>query len=474
MAHFDSFVVFAEMRTGSNFLEANLNMFDGITCHGEAFNPHFIGYPDKEALLGLSREDRERQPTDLLERVKSAPGLNGFRYFNNHDPRVLNPIIEDKTCAKIVLTRNPLESFVSWKIATATGQWKLTNVSHAKSEAIRFDRRAFEKHMADLQAFQVTLLNRLQVTGQTAFHVAYEDLQNVDVMNGLATYLGVDDQIKSLNKKLKKQNPEPLSSKVSNFDDMEQSLAKLDRFNLNRTPNFEPRRGPMIPSMVAAPDSPLLFMPIRTGPNQFIRRWLAGLDGKRPADLIEDFTHKTLRDWLQSGRGHRSFTVLRHPVARAHVAFCERILTTEDSGFPEIRATLKRVHSVPLPDREDADGYGRDEHRAAFLSFLKFLKGNLSAQTAVRVDGSWASQFMLLQGMAEVMMPDVILREDDMPNQLALLASQMGKTKMLKVPEVIDPLADRLAAIYDPEIEQAAQDAYFRDYEAFGFKPWRA
>ena len=31
---FKSFVVFAEMRTGSNFLESNLNAFDGITCHG--------------------------------------------------------------------------------------------------------------------------------------------------------------------------------------------------------------------------------------------------------------------------------------------------------------------------------------------------------------------------------------------------------------------------------------------------------
>ncbi len=43
---FDYFVVFAEMRTGSNFLEANLNAFAGLTCHGEAFNPHFIGYPN--------------------------------------------------------------------------------------------------------------------------------------------------------------------------------------------------------------------------------------------------------------------------------------------------------------------------------------------------------------------------------------------------------------------------------------------
>ncbi|MEL7131520.1 MAG: nodulation protein NodH, partial [Pseudomonadota bacterium] len=49
MAKFDYFVVFAEMRTGSNFLEANLNALDGLSCYGEAFNPGFIGYPKKDA-----------------------------------------------------------------------------------------------------------------------------------------------------------------------------------------------------------------------------------------------------------------------------------------------------------------------------------------------------------------------------------------------------------------------------------------
>ncbi|MEL7089565.1 MAG: nodulation protein NodH, partial [Planctomycetota bacterium] len=56
MARFDYFVVFAEMRTGSNFLETNLNAFDGLACHGEAFNPHFLGYPDREQLLGLTQD----------------------------------------------------------------------------------------------------------------------------------------------------------------------------------------------------------------------------------------------------------------------------------------------------------------------------------------------------------------------------------------------------------------------------------
>jgi len=474
MARFDSFVVFAEMRTGSNFLEANLNMFEGVTCHGEAFNPHFIGYPDRQHVLKVTQKDREADPFQLLKKLRQASGLNGFRYFNDHDPRIFDTLIEDETCAKIILTRNPVESFVSWKIASATGQWKLTNVNKAKREVVPFQADEFKRHMTDLQTFQIRLLNALQVSGQTAFYVAYEDLQSVEVMNGLAAYLGVEDRLKSLNKKLKKQNPEPMSAKVSNFDDMKMALADLDQFNLTRTPNFEPRRGATIPNFAAAPDTPLLYMPMRSGPNQFIRRWLASIDQKRPNELRGNFTQKSLREWLQENEEHRSFTVLRHPVARAHTAFCERILTTGETGFPEIRATLKRVHEIPLPEPEEMATYSVRDHRAAFLAFLRFLNGNLSAQTAVRVDGSWATQTALLQGMSEFKVPDVVLREGDMRNQLALLASQFGKKQMLRVPDVTDELANRLAKIYDAEIEAAAREAYVRDYEAFGFGDWRA
>ena len=58
---FDYFILLAEMRTGSNFLESNLNAFDGIACHGEAFNPHFIGYPNKTEILGVTQAMRIRR-----------------------------------------------------------------------------------------------------------------------------------------------------------------------------------------------------------------------------------------------------------------------------------------------------------------------------------------------------------------------------------------------------------------------------
>ena len=42
---FTSFIVLAGMRTGSNFLEANLNQFPDLKSYGELFNPHFVGGP---------------------------------------------------------------------------------------------------------------------------------------------------------------------------------------------------------------------------------------------------------------------------------------------------------------------------------------------------------------------------------------------------------------------------------------------
>lgn len=461
------------MRTGSNFLEANLNMFEDVACLGEAFNPHFIGYPQSADVLGVTQAEREANPQILIDRVKDAEGLNGFRFFHDHDPRVLELALTDPRCGKVILTRNPVDSFVSWKIATATGQWKLTNVSHAKTSQVVFDSTEFETHMSGLQMFQIRLLNILQRTGQTAFYVAYEDLQDVEVMNGLVRWLGVDSHITSLNKKLKKQNPDPMADKVGNFDQMETALARLDRFNLNRTPNFEPRRGPMIPQYVAAPKSPLLYMPLKSGPNAMVSEWMARLDGATHEDLKTGFSQKTLRAWQRDHVGHRMFTVVRHPVVWAHTAFCERIVANGPGSFTEIRATLRKLHGVAVPDGgpvpEKDVVYNMKAHRTAFLAFLKFLRRNLSAQTGVRTDAAWASQLSLLQGMSEFGVPDVACREHGLRGDLARLAGQIGRTAMPDLPEVTDPFADRLAAIYDSIVEQAARDAYPRDYESFGF-----
>lgn len=473
-ARFNSFVVFAEMRTGSNFLEANLNAFAGIKCHGEAFNTHFIGYPKTTHILGVDQATRDADPTALLRQIKHDPeAMGGFRYFHDHDPRVLDLVLDDPAVAKIILTRNPVESYVSWKIAQTTGQWKLTDVKAHKTAQAEFAAAEFQAHLEALQSFQLLLMNRLQTSGQTAFYVAYEDLQSVEVMNGIATYLGVPEMLEELDKNLKKQNPSPMSQKVSNYPVMEQALAQLDRFDLTRTPNFEPRRGPNVPGYVAGIKAPLLFMPVAGGPQQEVRRWLAALDGEKQNALGQKMTQKDLRQWKRKNTGHRSFAILRHPALRAHEVFCHRIMNSGKGSYLQLRRTLVRRYKLPLPEEGQEDTVDAATHRAAFIAFLTFLKGNLAGQTAVRVDPAWATQCEVVQGFGEFTLPDVILREETLARDLTALAAGVGYDDAPRIEPAAFHGAHSLESIYDDEIEALAADVYQRDYMMFGFDRWR-
>jgi hypothetical protein len=463
---FDYFVIFAEMRTGSNFLEENINAFDGLNCWGELYNPHFVGKPKNADFEGVTLSQREAEPMKLLERLKGASSsLNGFRYFHDHDPRMMMPMLTDPRCAKIILTRNPLESYVSRKIAGATGQWRLGDLKDARSAKIEFDRVEFESMLDAVKGFQMRLLRGLQTSGQTAFYISYEDVQDISVINGLAAYLGVDQQLPKTIQKTKVQNPAGLEDKVLNYPEMVSDLSSIDHFNLSNTPNFEPRRGPAVPTFIAAKGAPLLYLPVRGGPEVAVSQWLAQL-GVEDTGLIEGFSQKTLRQWKRSSKGHRSFTVVSHPVVRLHRTFCRHIVSQNKNTFGEIREQLRTTYKLPLPIK-DGD-YSLAQHREAFIKFAEFVKGNLSGQTSIRVDGGWASQSEVITGFADFALPDHILREDELTATLPNLVTGYAA----EVPQQPADAPYALGSIYDADVEAAVRAAYQKDYMLFGFKSW--
>lgn len=460
---FKSFVMFAAMRTGSNFLEANLNALPGVTCHGEAFNPVFIGKLNRTELFGIDIAARDTDPLALLTAMREGTeGLSGFRQFQDHDPRVTEAVLADPTCAKIILTRNPLEAYVSLLIARETGQWKLTHARKLRSSKVRFDPEGFERHLERMAGFYQGLIHVLQTTGQTAFHIDYEDLQDLDVLNGLAAFLGVEGRLTATDDKLKKQNPEPIAEKVENPQEMEAGLARIDHFNLSRIPNFEPRRGAAIPSFVASKVVPLLYMPVRGGPEARVTAWMDALGG-----VESGYDWRAFRRWRQANPGFRSFSVLRHPLARAHDGFCSQILTGK---MPEMRRALIRSYGIALP--EIGADHDIDAHRNAFLGFLRFLKLNLGGQTGLRVAGHFATQASVLQGMNEQRTMDLVLRESRMGAGLAYLADDLG-FEAPALPAEENPAPFPLSGFVDDEVEAAAREAYKRDYDAYGFEDWR-
>lgn len=459
---FTSFVILAGMRTGSNFLEANLNRLPGVKSYGEVFNPHFIGVKNQLILLGMDVAARTENPKAMLERMRQNPEvLTGFRLFHDHDPRVLDMVLTDPACAKIVLNRNPLESYVSLKVAQKTGQWKLTDVKHLKQATAIFDAQEFAAHLGAAQEFRLQVQHGLQTTGQSAFYIDYDDLQDIDVLNGLAQWLGIAGRLEAVDQTLKKQNATDLAVLVENSAELEAAAQRVDLFNLARSASYEPRRAPMVQDYVAAISGGLLFMPMRGGPQTSVADWLAQVGN---GGIVENFTQRTLKDWRLAHPARRAFTVLRHPVARGWAVF-NAVVRGEQ--LADLRQAMQQTYKVAIPDNPD----DLVAMQGAFLSFLGFVKLSLAGQTGLRVPPHWASQGTILQGFAQLQSPDVVMREGDMAEGLARLAADVGARAPRYTPKA-DTAKLSLASIYDGDIEQGARDAWPRDYLMFGFAPW--
>ena len=470
---FDAFVLFAEMRTGSNYLEDSLNALPDVTCHGEVYNPTFIGQHNRFELFGFDMDRREADPIGLLDAItQQTDGLPGFRLFHDHDGRVVDRVLPDPRIAKVILTRNPLDSYVSRKIATATGQWRLTDVRQQKTARVRFDLAEFHDLLDRLTAFQRHMRRTLQTTGQAAFHIRYEDINDADVLNGLAAFLGSDGRMGSTSKKLKKQNPDDLANKVENYAEMVEQLRDLDPFGLALTQDFEPLRAAAVPGFVAHPTAGLLFLPIKGAPEQAVLDWMGTIGGVGRDALLRRLSQKDLRQWMKDHPGYRSFSVLRHPVARAYHSFCRFILPSDRPLYEEPRKIMRQRYKLPIPPKTPGSDWTEAEQKTAFLAFLDFLKVNLAGQTSLRVDSAWATQSAILQGMAQFTTPHQLIREDDMADTLCSLARAAG------VSEVPLPHADKtptsfaLQRLYDGKMEKAVIDAYRRDYLQLGFQRW--
>lgn len=464
MARFASFVILGAMRTGSNLLEDLLGQIPGVACHGELFNPHFIGSRGRTEHLGFDLAARDADPFAMLAAVRGAGGMPGFRFFHDHDPRVLAHVLADAGCAKIVLSRNPLDSYVSLQIARATDQWRLTDVARHRSARARFEPDGFAEYLDALQGFHGQIRHALQTSGQVAFPVQYDDLGDVAVLNGLAAFLGLEGRLDRADTRLKKQNPEPVTDKVENAAEMVAALARHDRFDLSRTPDLEPRRGVGLPAFRAAARAPVLFLALRGGPVAPVEGWLAALDGGAAPQGA--FTRAGLADWMRAHPGHRAFAVLRHPVARAWAGFDATIRT---GRFPRICTILRRSFGLVLPEPGSPQAADGDLLRADFLGFLRFVRANLAGQTAARVDPLWASQGALLRGHAQARLPDALLREGEAEG-FARLAAAVGRTA--PPPPAAEDWPE-LSALYDDAVEEAARAACAADYAEFGFGPWR-
>ncbi|MEM9009663.1 MAG: nodulation protein NodH [Pseudomonadota bacterium] len=492
------FAILASMRTGSNLLERTLNQFPDLECHGELFNPAFVAKANATEYLGVTRAARDADPERLIERIVSHdPGVTpGFRIFRDHDPRILRRVLTDPDCARIVLTRNPLDSFVSLKIARETDQWLIGNEKRRKLARVPFDAEEFERYQAKIEAFHGQIRRSMATAGTTAMVLAYDDLKDLAVLNGAAAHVGSKSRLETVEEPIKKQNPGTLRDKLSNFDEVAPILPRYGGATVLGAAQ-EPARGAGVRMMVACRTRPVLFAQIPSGPDMAVLRWMHGLDGGDPDDagfpetlaggqaLLPNMSRRELTDWLIAHPDAVYFTAVRHPLARAYEAFNRRILSTGEEAFPHIRELLAQSHDMTLPSAEamgdgsraalEAAGFGPAEMAAAFGKFLSFLELNLTERTATRIDGAWASQSAIVEGYGAIRPLTLIVREERLPKAGTSIRALLDLTRVRNGPlrgwRPTYPFP--IEEIYSAELEALARRAYARDYGNFGFTDWQ-
>ncbi len=474
---FRSFAIFGAMRSGSNLLERYINQFDGLKCHGELYNPAFVGWSGKNSYLAVKKPERDKDPKALMDAILASDAKNipGFRIFRDHNSNAIDLFLNDPSCAKIILTRKPVDSFVSLKIARKTDQWLIEDESHRKTAQIFFDMREFEEYQKTRSAYSKMIATRLKKSGQSFFDIQYDQLGKIGKINEIAKFIGATKPLKTLKQTIKRQNPGPLADKIVNYSEIFQKLElPAPKVSALAEPVFIPEKGTDLSRAYFCSIKNIIFAPIPSAPDGSVRKWLTKIDGSAPDN---NFGSAAFKDWQSDHPEPIIFTVLRHPVARAYDVFMRKIFQTNPGGFTAIREVLEQKFGIFLPAKNTdfaEIGYDLMAHRAAFKQFLAFIHHNLSQKTSLRTDGRWRAQSDLFDGYYAEFGQCMSIKEQDLnfasqyfANRLNLTA-EVGRIEAAKPDWPFD-----LRKIYDTEIEKLARAAYGTDYEKFGFENWR-
>jgi hypothetical protein len=141
-----AFLLVGMMRSGSNFLERQLNLLPDVRCHGELFNTAFVGFSHEASGRpeGYKREDTAARNADeegFIAKVDQACDrrIIGLRLFLDHSAHMTARLLHDPNVAKIVLSRNLLEAYISLETARETGVWLTTESAKAPPKPVKVE-----------------------------------------------------------------------------------------------------------------------------------------------------------------------------------------------------------------------------------------------------------------------------------------------------------------------------------------------
>jgi LPS sulfotransferase NodH len=229
------FSIVAAQRTGSNLLERSLDHLNDVTCHGELFNGEFLGFHHAEGkeFAGYERSEIERRDGDLaayvLATISASPKpIVGYRIFQDHNIEALKNTIYNRDIKKVVLRRNLLESFISFKMASSTNQWIVLQQGSRKEAAkVKFVLQEFLVFAARHSLYYNEIYQVLSSTDQAFVSIDYSQIKEPPMANKIARFIGSADAFESVPELTLKQNTRSLRNSVDNFDEMIEEIQKV-------------------------------------------------------------------------------------------------------------------------------------------------------------------------------------------------------------------------------------------------------
>ena len=228
-----AFVMLGMMRSGSNLLERTLGLLPDVRCHGELFNPGFVGLDTQfnGGWAGFTRENLQARDDDELGFLKKLDAacdrqIMGLRLFLDHSGPMTARLLYDPAVKKIVLSRNMLESYVSLGMAQETGVWLSTEEAKAPPKPVTIDVGKLINYALRQSLYYNDILSVLHQTGQAFEMVDYAEVKDLARQVEIAAFIGSAHRPQKVEEPIKRQNPGTLEDKIANFAFVQKELRR--------------------------------------------------------------------------------------------------------------------------------------------------------------------------------------------------------------------------------------------------------
>ena len=223
------FLLVSQPRTGSTWVQQQLNSHPRLTCYGEllAINKPRFGDLPAPASLGELITEREQDPVNFISNTLKGEGLRGFKLLlfqlDRYANRSLWPFLLDGGHTKVIYLkrRDVVATYVSFLLASNNHYWQTTRGSGRILDTVTVNLRHFRTYLEKMRAWEETYL--AQVHPAALQTVYYEDLV-ANELAGVQEFLDVSPA--ELTAQTLIQGRLPLEHVVTNLEEVQQYYAQ--------------------------------------------------------------------------------------------------------------------------------------------------------------------------------------------------------------------------------------------------------